>query len=155
MDGRAVQVPRPAAVAPQFSQKLENVTLEEGATATLECHVTGHPEPGVRWYKEGRPLSASQKVEMRKQDGRVRLILYEVREHDSGRYTCIAQNHLGENSSSANIIVNGIDASLSLSRGSLENFLTISEAISDVFVGTSCYAMVVHGRPQTSKYTSF
>jgi len=106
---RIFQVPRPAAAAPQFSQKLENVTLDEGSTATLECHVTGHPEPAVRWYKEGRPLVASQKVEIRKQDGLVRLMLYGVREQDSGRYTCIAQNHLGENSSSANIIVNGKD----------------------------------------------
>ena len=103
-----LQVPRPTAAAPQFSQKLESLTVDEGATATLECHVTGHPEPGVRWYKEGRPLTASQKVEMRKQDGRVRLILYGLKEHDSGRYTCIAQNHLGENSTSANIIVNGL-----------------------------------------------
>ena len=76
--------------------------------------MSGQPEPGVRWYKEGRPLSASQKVEMRKlSDGRVRLILYGVREHDSGRYTCIAQNHLGENSTSANLIVNGTPMPLS------------------------------------------
>jgi len=81
--------------------------MDEGSTTTLECQVSGHPEPAVRWYKEGRPLSASQKVEIRKQDGRVRLIIYGVKEHDSGRYTCIAQNHLGENSSSANVIVNG------------------------------------------------
>jgi len=59
---RAVQVPRPAAAAPQFSRQLDNVTLDEGSTATLECQVTGHPDPGVRWYKEGRPLTASQKV---------------------------------------------------------------------------------------------
>ena len=103
-------MPRPTAAAPQFTQKLENVTLNEGATATLECHVTGEPDPAVRWYKEGRPLSASQKVEIRKQDGRVRLILYGVKELDSGRYTCIAQNHLGENTTSANVIVNGIPA---------------------------------------------
>lgn len=103
-----MQVPRPTAAAPQFTQKLENVTLDEGGTATLECQVTGQPEPSVRWYKEGRPLSASQKVEMRKQDGRVRLMLYGVKEADSGRYTCIAQNHLGENTTSANVIVNGI-----------------------------------------------
>jgi len=103
-----IQMPRPAAVAPQFSKKLENLTIDEGATATLECQVIGQPDPAVRWYKEGRPLSASQKVEIRKQDGRVRLILYGVKEQDSGRYTCIAQNHLGENSSSANLIVNGL-----------------------------------------------
>jgi len=72
--------------------------------------MSGQPEPAVRWYKEGRPLSASQKVEIRKQDGRVRLILYGVKEHDSGRYTCIAQNHLGENSTSANLIVNGLSS---------------------------------------------
>jgi len=109
-----VQVPRSA--APQFSQKLDNITLDEGSTATLECHVTGQPDPGVRWYKEGRPLTSSQKVEMRKQDGRVRLILYGVKEHDSGRYTCIAQNQLGENSTSANIIVNGNQSNQSINQ---------------------------------------
>jgi len=102
------QVARPAAAGAQFSRQLENVSVDEGQTATLDCEVTGQPEPAVRWYKEGRPLTASQKVEMRKQDGRVRLILYDVKEPDSGRYTCIAQNHLGENSTSANVIVNGM-----------------------------------------------
>ena len=102
-----MQVPRPAASAPQFSHQLDNQTVDEGSTATLECQVSGQPEPAVRWYKEGRPINASQRVEMRKLDGRVRLILYGLKEHDSGRYTCIAQNHLGESSTSANLIVNG------------------------------------------------
>ena len=106
---------RPAAAAPRFGVELQDVTVQERETVTLECRVSGEPEPVVRWFKEGRPMVAGPGVEMRKQGERAWMTLYQPTEQDSGRYLCIAQNPSGEKSSSATVIVNGISMKLAIS----------------------------------------
>jgi Immunoglobulin I-set domain len=94
-------------IPPRFSEPLKNFTVEEGSPISLECRVAGEPEPLIRWYKEGRPLTHGPGFDIRKNGDRASLTMYSVSEKDSGRYTCIAQNPAGENSSSSTLIVNG------------------------------------------------
>lgn len=45
-----------AQVPPDFTAKLKNKTVPEGATVRLNCSVTGIPEPLVRWFKDDREI---------------------------------------------------------------------------------------------------
>ncbi|GFX12163.1 roundabout homolog 3 [Trichonephila clavipes] len=70
------------------------VSAAVGDSATLECTPPkGHPEPIVRWRKDGEVVNTSK--------GRIRivppgnLVISEVRQSDEGRYTCIAENMAG------------------------------------------------------------
>lgn len=66
-----------------------------GESATLECAPPkGHPEPAVRWRKDGEMLNTGK--------GRIRivtppgnLVISEVRQSDEGRYSCVAENMAG------------------------------------------------------------
>ncbi|UYV79721.1 ROBO1 [Cordylochernes scorpioides] len=65
-----------------------------GQTATLECGPPrGHPEPAVRWKKDGELVNAGT--------GRIRivgggnLVLDDVRPADGGSYRCVAENVVG------------------------------------------------------------
>lgn len=43
-------------VPPDFTAKLKNKTVPEGATVRLNCSVTGIPEPSIRWLKDDREI---------------------------------------------------------------------------------------------------
>lgn len=114
---------KPAASAPRFAEPLKNVTADEGSPLTLECRIAGHPDPIVRWYKEGRPIIAGPGIEIQKQGDRASLTLYGATEQDSGQYTCIAQNPSGENATSAAVIVSGKYSQISFCDGDYNEFL--------------------------------
>ncbi|KAF8795107.1 Roundabout like protein [Argiope bruennichi] len=75
-------------VVPKF------VSAAVGESSTLECTPPkGHPEPTVRWRKDGEVVNTGK--------GRIRivppgnLVISEVRQSDEGRYTCVAENMAG------------------------------------------------------------
>ncbi|CAL1265716.1 unnamed protein product [Larinioides sclopetarius] len=75
-------------VVPKF------VSAAVGESSTLECTPPkGHPEPMVRWRKDGEVVNTGK--------GRIRivapgnLVISEVRQSDEGRYTCVAENMAG------------------------------------------------------------
>ena len=49
---------------------------------TLNCSISGTPKPSVQWYKDRNPVSG----------GSTTLFLREVKNEDTGRYTCKAKN---------------------------------------------------------------
>ncbi|XP_042897361.1 roundabout homolog 1 isoform X3 [Parasteatoda tepidariorum] len=70
------------------------VAAAVGEIATLECTPPkGHPEPTVRWRKDGEVINTGK--------GRIRivppgnLVISEVRQSDEGRYACVAENMAG------------------------------------------------------------
>ena len=48
--------------SPQVTRRIEDTIAEVGGEAILECQVTGHPEPRVTFYRNGLPLTSSNKV---------------------------------------------------------------------------------------------
>nr|XP_023683554.1 roundabout homolog 2-like isoform X2 [Paramormyrops kingsleyae] len=82
-----------------FRQNPSDVVVAVGETAVLECQPPrGHPEPTTYWKKD--------KVRMEDKDDRVtirggKVTITSARRSDSGMYTCMAVNMVGERESEA------------------------------------------------------
>ena len=75
----------------EFSKPLEDQTVEEEATATLECEVS-RENAEVTWYREGQEIRKTKKYEM-VVDGRKRkLLILNCTLDDSKMYTCDAKH---------------------------------------------------------------
>uniref|UniRef100_A0A8C3L8B2 Palladin n=1 Tax=Chrysolophus pictus TaxID=9089 RepID=A0A8C3L8B2_CHRPC len=93
---------------PRFIQKLRSQEVAEGNKVLLECRVAGNPVPDVRWFCEGKELQNSPDIQIHSGSGGLHsLIIAEAFEDDTGRYTCLASNSLGSDSTSAEIFIEG------------------------------------------------
>ncbi|XP_056361302.1 LOW QUALITY PROTEIN: hemicentin-2 [Oenanthe melanoleuca] len=85
-------------VAPQISsagQPSEHSVLE-GSSVRLECRAEGQPTPHISWLKDGQPLGLQPPSHARVSPDGSALLLEGLRAADSGAYTCLARNSLGE-----------------------------------------------------------
>ncbi|XP_069163060.1 hemicentin-1 isoform X2 [Procambarus clarkii] len=71
----------------------EIVTVIEGASASLHCVASGHPEPIISWFKDDVGIRVNDRVSV-SWGGRTLLIEY-VDRVDGGHYTCLASNLAG------------------------------------------------------------
>ncbi|XP_068259535.1 palladin isoform X6 [Nyctibius grandis] len=93
---------------PQFTQKLRSQEVAEGNKVLLECRVAGNPVPDVRWFCEGKELQDTPDIQIRSGSGGLHsLIIAEAFEDDTGRYTCLASNSIGSDSTSAEVFIEG------------------------------------------------
>lgn len=86
-----------------FKQKLRNVIIEEGNTATLRCELS---KPGhvVEWWRRGEELLRNgEKYHIRQRDVLIELRVTDVTPEDSDIYTCIC----GNAETTATLTVNG------------------------------------------------
>uniref|UniRef100_G1PQB8 Hemicentin 2 n=1 Tax=Myotis lucifugus TaxID=59463 RepID=G1PQB8_MYOLU len=72
----------------------EVVKVPEGQTANLTCNATGHPQPRVTWFKDGRPLAGGDTQHV-SPDGALLQVL-QANLSSAGHYSCIAANAAGE-----------------------------------------------------------
>ncbi|VDL71887.1 unnamed protein product [Nippostrongylus brasiliensis] len=74
------------------------VTVVENTSVTLSCVSTGKPEPIISWQKDGDPLHASNISAVIKSAQIVgsEIVIANIEEQDSGRYTCEASNKAGK-----------------------------------------------------------
>nr|XP_021554670.1 palladin isoform X1 [Neomonachus schauinslandi] len=94
--------------APRFIQKLRSQEVAEGSRVYLECRVTGNPIPRVRWFCEGKELHSTPDIQIRSEGGDLHtLIIAEAFEDDTGRYTCLATNPSGSDTTSAEVFIEG------------------------------------------------
>ncbi|XP_038051694.1 twitchin-like [Patiria miniata] len=91
--------------APFFDKRLENVTGSQGDSAKFECAVSGTPQPIVKWYKNGAELWPGVRVSARQSDELCILTISDLKDADSGEYTCEASNKLGTERCKAKLAV--------------------------------------------------
>nr|XP_027209895.1 uncharacterized protein LOC113803329 isoform X2 [Penaeus vannamei] len=81
---------------PSFTKGLSDVVAEEGSEVTLQCQVTGHPEPRVTFSRGSEKLESSSKVFIESdQYGTWTVKLSEWAQHDSGEIVASASNFMG------------------------------------------------------------
>ncbi|XP_023439531.2 palladin isoform X2 [Dasypus novemcinctus] len=94
--------------APRFIQKLRSQEVAEGSRVFLECRVTGNPAPHIRWFCEGRELHNSPDIQIHSEGRDLHtLVIAEAFEDDTGRYTCLATNPSGSDTTSAEVFIEG------------------------------------------------
>ncbi|MCJ8732911.1 hypothetical protein PDJAM_G00216350 [Pangasius djambal] len=95
-----VQVMPPTVVA-----GLKNLTVTEGESVTLECQISGHPTPGIMWFREDYRIESSIDFQITYEQGYARLVIREAFAEDSGRFTCTATSEAGTISTSCYLLV--------------------------------------------------
>ncbi|XP_054077069.1 hemicentin-2 isoform X2 [Rissa tridactyla] len=75
--------------------------VAEGSDVTFTCEATGSPAPAVTWLKDGKPL-ARQSNHV---SGGPRLSLVAVGPADTGVYSCLVANEVGEVSKTFRLLV--------------------------------------------------
>lgn len=97
--------------APLVVSPLESVQLNADSTYTLECIISGQPEPNIVWYKDSveidalpEPLRSTYK-QSKFINVRQLTITNTNAEFHSGAYTCRAKNEYGEADCSCAVLV--------------------------------------------------
>ncbi|XP_013393635.1 titin [Lingula anatina] len=97
------------AKAPEIVTSMKNFKLMEGNDATFVCRVTSHPRPKIQWFKDGKRIYASPRIEIKfSPDGYVTLRIKEARPDDTGYYTMLAINTAGKATCSAELYVDAL-----------------------------------------------
>uniref|UniRef100_A0A6Q2YAW1 Neuregulin 2a n=1 Tax=Esox lucius TaxID=8010 RepID=A0A6Q2YAW1_ESOLU len=88
--------------------------VDEGSRLTVKCEATGNPSPTYKWFKDGIELKKSRMVKIKK-NSRVQIVRAKL--EDSGNYTCVAENLLGNSNSTSTVHVQSITTTLSPGSG--------------------------------------
>ncbi|XP_012495163.1 PREDICTED: hemicentin-2 [Propithecus coquereli] len=110
--------------------RMENEDLEEvirvpeGQTAHLPCSATGHPQPQLTWFKDGRPLSGGDALHI-SPDGALLQVL-QVNLSSAGHYSCVAANAVGEKTKHFQLSVLVAPAILGVTEGGADEEVTVS-----------------------------
>ncbi|KAJ8282395.1 hypothetical protein COCON_G00049140 [Conger conger] len=81
------------------------MTVIEGESVTLECQISGHPAPGIMWFREDYRIESSIDFQITYENGYARLVIREAFAEDSGRFTCTATSEAGTVSTSCYLLV--------------------------------------------------
>ena len=91
---------------PSFDLPFGPFYLFKGNQARLPCKPNAEPYPTFRWFKDGVPIGHGQN-DSYTLDADGSLLINNVKDGNSGRYTCMAENYLGTANATANAIVLG------------------------------------------------
>ncbi|KAI5701651.1 hypothetical protein M8J75_011738 [Diaphorina citri] len=91
--------------APQFTKPLHNIETVEGTNIHLECRLqpVGDSTMKVDWLVNGKPVKTGHRFRPAHDFDYVALDLLSVYPEDSGVYTCLARNQLGEAVTSSSV----------------------------------------------------
>ncbi|XP_025060802.1 hemicentin-2 [Alligator sinensis] len=87
-----LQIQVPPVLEP--SESNEDLTAIQGTAVTFPCEARGSPFPTLSWLKDGEPLSLQSNLVSSSQG--TQLSLEAVQPEDSGVYSCVAVNEVGE-----------------------------------------------------------
>ncbi|KAJ8886800.1 hypothetical protein PR048_013012 [Dryococelus australis] len=91
--------------APEFTVKLQDITVSDGDQLHLSCTIKGDPEPQVMWTRNGKVLTSSDIMDLKYKNGVASLNINEVFPEDEGEYVCKATNSIGSLSTKSKITV--------------------------------------------------
>uniref|UniRef100_A0A673C0N5 Neuregulin 2b n=1 Tax=Sphaeramia orbicularis TaxID=375764 RepID=A0A673C0N5_9TELE len=120
-------------------------SLLEGDKLYLKCEASGNPSPSFRWYKDGHELQKGRDLKIKTNKKNSKVQISRVRVEDSGNYTCVAENSLGQENVTSIISVQ-ICEQLSISVSHARPCLESDKAY--CVNGGDCY--IIHGINQLS-----
>lgn len=84
---------------------MDNRTIYESQTTKFEVKAGGNPKPESKWLKNGNPIRSSERYKIAQIGEVVALSVSKSKEEDSGVYTCVLSNKLGNAETEANLVV--------------------------------------------------
>jgi hypothetical protein len=90
---------------PSFSFELRQRTIQANSEFKLICCVQAHPAPKITWLKDGAELSANDNISIMYSHGICTMEISQAKPADSGKYTCVAKNPLGEQECACKVVV--------------------------------------------------
>ncbi|XP_036332219.1 obscurin [Rhagoletis pomonella] len=85
---------------PRFVSSIRDVNANEGDEINISAAFVGNPIPEVIWSKDGTPLSIDNRFLIECDGKHVNLNIAPAEASDSGTYSCLLANPLGEDNSS-------------------------------------------------------
>lgn len=93
--------------SPKLLLEMSDVQVKSGEMAEFSCSFNGQPFTGVMWDHNGQSLADTERVRSSEAGGLLSLVIQGVGVADQGVYRCTATNQYGQNSSSAQLTVEG------------------------------------------------
>ncbi|XP_077997324.1 muscle M-line assembly protein unc-89-like [Glandiceps talaboti] len=90
---------------PEFVDKLQDLTVQDGDQVKLTVKIKGSPAPKVTWFMNNEPIEDSPDFRLISKDDVHTLFIAEIFPDDTGKYTCRASNTAGQSESSAKLTV--------------------------------------------------
>ncbi|XP_059918175.1 LOW QUALITY PROTEIN: neuregulin 2b [Gadus macrocephalus] len=84
---------------------MQGQSLMEGDKLYLKCEASGSPSPSFHWYKDGLKLQKGRDLKIKTNKKNSKVQISHVRVDDSGNYTCVAENSLGQENATSLISV--------------------------------------------------
>lgn len=81
-----------------ISSSLEDRDIYETQSTQFEIKATGLPRPDAKWFKDGLPLKISKRIQYSTVSELFQLTVTKALQEDSGLYTIVFTNKLGEKS---------------------------------------------------------
>uniref|UniRef100_A0A452F193 Hemicentin 2 n=1 Tax=Capra hircus TaxID=9925 RepID=A0A452F193_CAPHI len=100
------------------------VKVPEGETAHLMCNVSGHPQPKVTWFKDGRPLASGDAHHVSPDGALLRVLQANL--SSAGHYSCIAANTIGEKTKHFQLSVLVVPTILGVTEDSMDEEVTVT-----------------------------
>lgn len=97
--------------APEIVQKPKNVFCYEGDDLTFQVKVSGNPIPSIYWFKNGSPLTQTQRCRINYENGVVYLHIHMLLPEDAACYTLLTENNFGISIFSINLNIHDADIS--------------------------------------------
>ncbi|PSN29187.1 hypothetical protein C0J52_25667 [Blattella germanica] len=91
--------------APKITKPLQAKMVPTGDSTTLEVEFEGVPKPEVRWYRNGKEIVPTEKVQITIEDYKTTLHIPEVYRPEGGKYEVRAVNPAGEARTSGSVSV--------------------------------------------------
>lgn len=93
--------------SPKLLMEMNDVRVKSGERAEFSCLFDGLPLIGVVWDHNGQCLVDTERISTSQAGGMLSLVIQGVGAADQGVYRCTATNQHGQNSSSAQLTVEG------------------------------------------------
>lgn len=93
---------------PNFTQRLQSMTVRQGSQVRLQVRVTGIPTPVVKFYRDGAEIQSSLDFQISQEGDLYSLLIVEAYPEDSGTYSVNATNSVGRATSTAELLVQGM-----------------------------------------------
>lgn len=82
--------------------------IKEGDTCSLQCMAEGNPLPTVQWYKDDICIDNNPQFQITYNNGEALVKIEHTNSSHIGKYTCVATNRLGSDSTTAKLFLDGM-----------------------------------------------